>query len=154
MTINAASDFITRSVWQTAAVMAAGAIRRATLPTPAFIAFSLIHGTGTTAIMKGLEFVEGTVGLIPRTPNDRKILNTINFIFSQVIGIALTLLVVKSLAATGITLLYDMNRGSKSLYDYGSIFCIAGQTAVVTLFPLAIKEIVSMYRRLAPRAAE
>lgn len=153
MTINTTVDFIRRSAWQTASVMAAGAIRRATLPTPAFIAFSAIHGIGTTAIVKGLEFVEGKVGLNPRNRTDRKILNAINFIFSQAIGVALTLLVVKSLTGLGVALLYDMNRGSKSLYDYGSIFCIAGQTTLVTLFVLSIKEIREMYKRLPGRHA-
>jgi hypothetical protein len=153
MTINSVGDFVLRSVGQTACVMAAGAIRRATLPTPAFIAFSVIHAVGTTAITKGLESLERRVGLVPRNAYDKRTLNTINFVFSQVIGIALTLLVVKSLTGLGIALVYDMNRGSKSLYDFGSIFCIAGQTALVTLFVQSIRDIKDMYKRIVPRAA-
>jgi hypothetical protein len=151
MTINSATDFLLRSVGQTASVMIAGAIRRATLPTPAFIAFSIIHGVGTTAIVKGLESLERRVGLVPRNGYDKRTLNVINYVFSQVIGVALTLLVVKSLTGLGIALLYDMNRGSKSLYDYGSIFCIAGQTTLVTLFVLSIRDIKDMYKRIVPR---
>lgn len=149
MTINTTDDFVTRSAWQTGSVMVAGAIRRSRLPTPAFVAFAVIHGVGTTAITKGLEFIEKKIGLIPKTDTDKKILAVANFILSQAIGIGLTCLFIQSLASVGFSLLYDMNRASLSGYDFGSVFCIAGQTTLVTLFALTIKEMKDLYNRVA-----
>jgi hypothetical protein len=134
MNISSLTDFIKTGEFLTGATVVAGCIRRSRfLPTPGFLGFAAIQGFGTAAIIKGAEWIEKKAGVNPRTELDEKSLQLFNYVVAQGLSIALSLLAIHTLAGLGISLLYDMNYGARSLYDFGSIFCIAGQTALVTL---------------------
>lgn len=145
---SSAYKFCENTVKQIGCVIVAGCLRRSRfLPTPAFVAFSVLQGVLSNAILEGIKFAERKVGLIKNNDADDRIIEIANYVLSQALSIGLTYLAVNSIALAGFALLYDMNLPSLSKYDAGSIFCIVAQATLCNLFVTSTAYLYGLYKQ-------